>query len=380
MTIIALDTETTTTNKGDPFDIRNRFVVGGYGTSTSCNLFTADNTKNLSTTLETTKLLILFNGKFDLHWLRRIGITIPIRLPIWDCQLAEFILANQRKPYPALEEACSRYGIGHKIDVIKNEYWDKGIDTDQIPSEILHDYLTQDVSLTYQLYLKQKELFNLPEHHSKRKVFILGCFDLLALEEMEWNGYKFDVEAALSKAATLAKECNEIDTELAMFYPDIPINYSSPDNISAVLYGGVVRETIKLPMGTYKTGKRAGEIKYQNVEQQYTLPRLVEPLKGSELAKEGFYSTNEDVLNSLPTKGTAKKLIALLLKRRGLEKLRATYYEGVPKLIREHCWQQQLVHGNLNQCVTNTGRLSATKPNQQNMSGEVKKLCVSRYG
>ena len=65
MTILALDTETTTINKGDPFDIRNRFVVGGYGTSTSCNLFTADNTKNISTTLETTKLLILFNGKFD---------------------------------------------------------------------------------------------------------------------------------------------------------------------------------------------------------------------------------------------------------------------------------------------------------------------------
>jgi len=30
MNVIALDTEVTTSNKGDPFDVRNKFVLGGW--------------------------------------------------------------------------------------------------------------------------------------------------------------------------------------------------------------------------------------------------------------------------------------------------------------------------------------------------------------
>lgn len=377
--VFSLDVETTISNTGDPFDIRNLFVVGGYGTHNSCYFFYKKDASEISKLLRDASLVILFNGKFDLHWLRRIGVDVPIRLPVWDCQLAEFILANQRSPYPSLEGSCTLRGLGHKIDVIKEKYWNNDIDTDQIPPEELNEYLAQDVSLTYKLYLAQLEEFKKPEHQSKINVFKLGCYDMLALEEMEWNGYKFNVESALAKADAIETECRRIDATLCGMFPDTTINFGSNDHISSLLYGGSITNTIKLPVGTYKTGKRVGEIKYQNHDQVFEFPRLVEPLKGSALAKEGYFSTNEDTLTSLKSSGKAKKLIDLLLERRGLEKLRGTYYQGIPKLIRGHQWQQQLVHGNLNQCVTNTGRLSATKPNQQNMPPDCKRLCITRY-
>lgn len=377
--IFALDTEVTTINTGDPFDIRNSFVVGGYGSDGTCHFFTEKDAPEISKLLRDASLVILFNGKFDLHWLRRIGVDVPIRLPIWDCQLAEFVLANQRMPYPSLDDSCIRRGLGSKIDVIKEKYWNNGIDTNDIPREELDAYLAQDVSLTYKLYQAQLAEFQKPEHQSKINVFKLGCYDLLVLEEMEWNGYKFDVQAALEKANAIEAECTRIDAELFNMFPDVTINFGSNDHVSAILYGGSITNTIKLPIGTYKSGKKVGEIRYQNHDQVFEFPRLVEPLKGSALAKEGYFSTNEDTLNSLNAKGQAKKIISLLLERRGLEKLRGTYYEGVPKLINEHHWQQQLVHGNLNQCVAKSGRLSATKPNQQNMPSDCKKLCVSRY-
>lgn len=374
--IIALDTETTIFNDGDPFDIRNKLVIGGYGDTKNCTFFTKDDTQNIQQVINDAKLLVLFNGKFDLHWLRNIGIDIPITLPIWDCQLAEFMLSCQQWPYPSLDESCSRRNLGNKIDVIKLKYWNNGIDTDQIPIDELKEYLKQDILLTMKLYETQQ---NLLKEAGLLRLFRLHCYDQLVLEEMEYNGFLFDVKLADEKVEDIKNQCNEIENALHKFYPDVPINFSSSDHVSCILFGGTITSTIKLPVGVYKTGARKGEIKYQNHDREYKFQRQVEPLKNSALAKEGYFSTGEDVLVALKAKGTAKKTISLLLERRKLEKLRGTYYAGIPKRISKNCWANNIVHGNLNQCVTNTGRLSATKPNQQNMPGDCKKLCISRY-
>lgn len=379
MNVFALDVETTTSNKGDPFDERNRFVLGGYGTDRDYGNFTTSDLSRPQVLLDNAKMVVLFNAKFDLHWCRRIGLTFNIRLPIWDCQLAEFILSNQRWKYPSLEEACSKRGLGHKVDIIKQKYWDNGINTDEIPFEELNTYLKQDINLTYLLYLEQIKEFKKPEHASKYKVFRLQCYDLLVLEEMEYNGYKFDVKAAREEASRLEKESTRIQSDITSMFVDVPINLSSPDHISCILYGGTIVDSVSVPVGVYKTGLRAGEPKYKKVNQEYILPRLVEPIRGTELKKDGYFATNEDVLKNLRADGNTKKIIDSLLERRGLEKLQGTYYNGIPNLIETHCWANDMVHGQFNQCVALTGRLSATKPNQQNMPGGCKKFCVSRY-
>ena len=379
MNIFALDVETTISSKGNAFDENNFLVLGGYGTDTIYFRFLRENVERIQECISQAKLVILFNAKFDLHWCRRIGIAFNVRLPIWDCQLAEFILSNQQWKYPSLEEACSKRGLGHKIDVIKEEYWNKGIDTDKIPFDTLDTYLRQDINLTYLLYLEQKKEFNKPENQRKYKIFRLQCYDLMVLQEMEYNGYKFNVKQAKEEVDKLEKENTRIITELNSMFPDVPLNYSSNDHISCMLYGGELIHEYRVPVGVYKTGGKIGETRYKVMEQRYTLPRLIEPLKGSELAKEGYYSSNEDVLKNLNAKGKAKKIIDLLLERRGIEKLRGTYYDGIPNLINEMHWKDDIVHGQLNQCVTSTGRLSATKPNQQNMPGNCKRLCISRY-
>ena len=56
-----------------------------------------------------------------------------------------------------------------------------------------------------------------------------------------------------------------------------------------------------------------------------------------------------------------------------------TYYQGLPKLITEMNWEYGKIHGQLNQCVARTGRLSSSKPNLQNFDSEIKNLFGSRY-
>jgi len=79
---------------------------------------------------------------------------------VWDCQIAEFLLESQRNPYPSLAKACEKYNIPAKMDIIELEYWDKCIDTDEIPKDILLEYNKHDVIITEQVFKKQYEQFN----------------------------------------------------------------------------------------------------------------------------------------------------------------------------------------------------------------------------
>jgi DNA polymerase I-like protein with 3'-5' exonuclease and polymerase domains len=324
-------------------------------------------------------LLVGFNIKFDLHWLRKVGINFDEKR-VWDCQLGEFILENQKNKFPSLEEAAVKYNLGHKIDVIKTEYWDKGINTDAIPRDILTPYAEQDVLLTEQVYLQQLQQF---EHNGKYNLFRLHCQDLLVLEEMEWNGILFDVENARKMAEQLQIEQDSLYKQMIETLGNIPFNLNSGDHLSAILYGGTIVIETRIPVGVFKTGNKIGETRYKIVEKKYEMPRLVEPLEKTEVKKPAgsppVWFTNEDVLRSLKHTKESKKIVALITKYSELEKLRGTYLIGLPKLIEKMGWKEGNLHGQLNQCVAITGRLSSSKPNLQNFSPIAKSFCISRY-
>ena len=159
----------------------------------------------------------------------------------------------------------------------------------------------------------------------------------------------------------------------------IQLNWNSGDHISAALYGGKVNYETKEYIGVYKTGAKAGLPKYRTVTSFVELPRLVEPLEGSQLAKDGYWSTAENVLKELKPKGKAKEIIKLLQTQSKINKLRTTYFEGIPKKFEYFGWEDGIMHPQINQCVARTGRLSSSNPNEQNMDPKVKECIVSRY-
>lgn len=374
MEVLTSDWEVTTWSKGSAFDQRNKAVcVAGKHNDkeTHCEF---DLTVYDSGFLLDFDLCVFFNAKFDLHWYRRLGYVLPTK--IWCCQIAEFVLSGQKIRYPSLEETAVKYNLGHKIDKIKIEYWDKGINTDAIPQPILSEYTCQDVDLTYLIYLEQVKQFE--QQPALYKLFKLMCQDLLVLQEMEWNGQVYDEQLCLQKAAIIQTEINEILSKLSAVYPDIPINFNSPEQLSAFLYGGKVYQEAKEHVGFFKTGKQAGQPKYKNVTIEHVLPRLVTPLPNSELAKEGYFKTDEGTLRKL--KGpAAKKFVGPLLRLSELDKLNSTYYLGLPKKNQEYHWPKGMIHGQFNQVVAQTGRLSSSNPNLQNFAGDCLDVFVTRY-
>lgn len=318
-------------------------------------------------------LAVAFNAKFDLGWCKRLDYEMPKQ--VWCCQLAEYMLGRQQA-WPSLEQTAIKYGLGNKHDVVKLEYWEKGVDTDAIPPAILSEYCRQDVDLTYAIYRRQQEAF--VSRPGLYRLFKLACKDLLTLVEMEWNGLKYNEELCNERIL----ECKALREShldiLKSVYPNIPINFGSNDQLSAFLYGGAITETTKQAVGFFKSGKQKGQVKYQNVDTVHQLPRMVEPLPKTEMDKEGIFSTAEGTLKKL--RGSfAKKYIPHVQALVKLDKLIGTYYEGLPKLNKEMDWDSNMLHPQYNQCVTGTGRLSSSKPNGQNLAGDVADIIVSRY-
>jgi len=376
-----LDCETTAKPLHDPFNPRAKLCYVGldddrdyvdYSIEYSDEPYGA-NIHAINEKVRRAELLVGANPKFDLHWLRRYGVDFSGK-QVWDVLLVQFILNNQTTPYGSLNAVCAAWGLGQKLDVVKTEYWDKGLDTKDVPEDILRPYLETDVQLTKQVFkLQYAEVV-------KRGILPLVTIhnlDLLMLEEMEWNGNKYDVRGSRHEAAVELLEIRKLKRELNQYTPIKPRKWS-PDFLSLLLYGGTYKYVVKeaYPF-TYKDGST--KEKWHNVVKEYPLPRLVEPPKKAR-AKEGFWPTDEATLKKLKTKGVATKIVRCLLIVREKEKLVGTYLKGFPSKIQQAEWEHETIHTNYNQAVAVTGRLSSDKPNVQNNPPEQKPYFITRFG
>jgi DNA polymerase I-like protein with 3'-5' exonuclease and polymerase domains len=385
MSYLVLDVETTISNKGNPFDQTNKLCMVGLLTADEKTIYDIEysvdpykeSLKQIQLAVDKCDVLVGFNIKFDLHWLARYGFTFANKR-IWDCQLTEFILRSQTQSYPSLNGVAEYYDLGSKLDEVKENYWKNGIDTDKVPKDILSEYLEKDLELTEQVMsLQMQELADQPQ---LRRLISLHNQDLLGLQEIEFNGLKFDYNKSQVLGDELDEQIDKLNKKLFSYHAYDNFNPNSGEHLSAFLYGGIIKERFQRPIGHFKTGSRSGEVKYKWDERDKEFPQRVKPLEGTELKKEGFYSTNEDTLRKLKGNAEAKEILQTLLTRATLEKRKTTYYHGLVKLIDEMNWNKKYIHGQLNQCVAKTGRLSSSKPNLQNFDGEIKTLFTTRYG
>jgi len=325
--------------------------------------------------LTSAELLVGFNIKFDLSWARReFGFIPTFGTRIYDCQYAEFLFSSQTWRFPDLRTSCERHGLGEKYDYIAENYWNKGIDTCDIPEDELEEYCIQDVEITHQLYETQMKMFS-NEFSGMYKLFRLHMLDLPVLLDMEWNGLKYNKEKSLKIAEENAAKIQDIEVKLNNMV-DFEIKWNSNNEKSAILYGGFVSRTIQVPIGHFKTGARAGQVKYKNVDSITEFPQLVKPLQ--DWGGEVNTSVAEDVLRSLKPNKYAKKVIDLILERAKMEKLNGTYLLGLPKKLDQMGWGD-ILHPSYNNCVAVTGRVASSNPNGQNIPAVGKQLCESRF-
>lgn len=384
MDYLIFDVESTTAAKGNPYSKYSSLVLCGFKSSRHgyISLYRDFNLDYIKSLIEEHEIIVGFNMKFDLGWLLAIDIPPEVwyNKKLWDVQLYFYLETNQKHPYPSLNQVSEYYGGEQKFDYIALNYWDKGIDTQDIPPDELIAYNNQDLDVTEVCFLRQYA----DRMGDKYKFTLFRCQqeDQKVLLEMEYNGLKLDLDACTEADNVTRDKIAQKEKEILTLFPhfkDVPINLNSNDHKSVMLYGGSIIEDVPVAVGVFKSGARVGQVKYKKTEFHHELPRLVNPLPESALAKEGYFATNDKALNSLKCKGPIKKLIQLLLERQKLEKLSGTYFQGWPKKLVEYGWENELIHSTLNQCRVDTGRLSSEKPNAQNIPPEMKHCFVTRF-
>lgn len=392
MKILILDCETSGApkNKGHPFDKDNKLCYIGYKERGVKDVVLHDieysdgpygrKLQEVQTFGRTCNLVVGANYKYDLHWLRRYGVDLG-DCRVFDVSVAFFILRGQRGSYPSLDGMAEYYGVSRKLDIVKTEYWNKGVDTPDVPREILEEYLTQDLITTEEVFDKViEEVEN--SSYELQQTIKFAMLDLEVLEEMEYNGMLYSKDESISEGNKLVEEIASIDEQIEYETGLFWLSINSNEHKSVLLFGGTVVIKEKVPyVFTYKDGRTANKERWEEIE--YSFNGFFDPKKEkvNPLAKEGFYSTDEGTLRSLSfkAKGEGKKLIEQLLYRAKLEKRRSTYYHGIPNKMEEFNWKDNIVHHSLNQVVAVTGRLSSSKPNLQNTEEQVKRMFISRF-
>ena len=258
------------------------------------------------------------NIKYEIIILARYGLDIEG--VYFDTMIASYLL-NPSKLNHNLDDISLEY-LGHKTvplsDLIDKKKKDVSLkDTDL---NKLSWYACEDSDVVFRLYkmledkLKEKELFKLYTDIEMPLVKVLA--------NMELNGISVDKEKLKRLSRDLSKELDKIKKDIFNI-AGAEFNINSPKQLREILF-----DKLKLPV----------------VKKTKTGP-----------------STDVEVLKILSNK---HKLPGFILKYREFTKLKTGYVDSLPKLINP---KTKKIHTSFNQTITQTGRLSSSNPNLQNI-------------
>ena len=267
----------------------------------------------------------LQNAKFDRSILRCQGIKLTG--VVFDTMLASYVLNPETSH--SLSELSRKY-----LGIVAKSYKElvaKGKTIADISIQQVADYCGMDVYTTFQLVGKltaelDKADENAPSKKSLHQLLLEVEQPLEPiLAEMEYCGIRIDSAYLQELSQQLEKRLAELE-ENTYEAAGRKFNLGSPKQLSEILLEKIPDEFKKKSRKT-KTG----------------------------------YSTDAAVLDKLQGD---HPIVDDLLEHRTLSKLKSTYVDALPQLVRADTGR---VHTDFNQAATGTGRLSSSNPNMQNI-------------
>ncbi|MEM7667194.1 MAG: DNA polymerase I [Pseudomonadota bacterium] len=268
---------------------------------------------------------IFQNGKYDLNVLARYGIMVS---PIDDTMVISFTLDAGR--------GQDGIGGGHGMDELSQRHLDhtplafkevcgtgkKQIPFGEVPLDRATEYAAEDADVTWRLHQLLKP--RLSEEGGSRIYERVDRPLIPVVARMEREGIKVDRERLASLSGEFAKEIGRLEGEIHELAGQ-EFTVGSPKQLGDILFD--------------KLGHKGGK-------------------KG----KSGQYSTDQSVLERLA--GDGAPIANKVLEWRQLSKLKSTYTDALQAAINP---DTRRVHTSYSLVGAQTGRLSSTDPNLQNI-------------
>jgi len=260
------------------------------------------------------------NMKYDYQVLRGVGIRME---GLWcDTMLAAY-LVNPARSSQGLDALALEYLDHRMISFMDVAGKGKGeLNFSEVDLDRAGPYSCEDADATFLLH--EILLPKVKQQGMERLYYDLEMPLVQILAEMELCGVKLDVHLMKELSTRFGKQLVELES-LIHEQTGGPFNINSPKQLGEMLF-----ERMGLAVGKKTKGKTG-------------------------------WSTNVEELERL---AEDHEVARLLLQYRSISKLKSTYTDALPRLIDP---QTGRVHTSYNQAVTNTGRLSSSDPNLQNI-------------
>jgi DNA polymerase I len=260
------------------------------------------------------------NIKYDYQVLRQAGIEMD---GLWcDTMIASYLINPARSSH-GLDSLAQEF-LDHRM-INYAEVTGKGkeqISFAQVKVEKAALYSCEDADASWLLH--RIFLCRLNQLGMERLFFEVEMPLVKVLAEMELSGVKLDLPLLAELSESFRDQLKDLERDIYRL-SGFEFNINSPKQLGDVLF-----ERLKLPVGR-KTKTKSG------------------------------WSTNVDELERL---AEGHEVARLILSYRALAKLKSTYTDALPKLVESSTGR---IHTSYNQAVTNTGRLSSSEPNLQNI-------------
>ena len=306
--------------------------------------------------------------------------NFPSRCSIWDTQKFEYLWTGRAIVSPSLENTCERLDVPFEKDTEIKERFKVGIGSDKIDPTLLRNYLYEDVRATQTLF--QDQLAFLQGDPYKTQYFEHMMDGIFATTKMAHNGLPFDVAGAKQEVDSLQARYEHLSDYVtgtySAFWPEIlgSLNIMSASQVTALLWGREVRYKTDVPLTDelgepvlFKGGVKNGQQKTRKEERYYDGEPLCEDqIVQQFIQKEWEQTAGAQTINrilSLPGDSNAHAFCKDLLEIRNLSKTINTYFKPYIDFA-----VKGRIHPSYNHCITQTGRLSSSKPNMQNISGK----------
>lgn len=242
---------------------------------------------------------------------------IPLHGVSFDLLLAAYLVnpAENHDEIPAIGKRMGFSSIRYD-----EEIYGKGVKRKVPEFSIVSEHVARKVDVVHQL--KEHFALELKKNEQEHLFQQLELPLATILAKMEYRGVQVDIDRLKEMGKELTERITAIEADIYQLAGET-FNINSPKQLAVILF-----EKLGLPViKKTKTG----------------------------------YSTAADVLEKLASE---HEIIPQLLLYRQLNKLQSTYVEGLLKVIHP---ETNKIHTRFNQALTQTGRLSSTDPNLQNI-------------
>lgn len=235
----------------------------------------------------------------------------------FDLLIASYILDPSASSHEVADIANRK---GKRTVALDESIYGKGAKRSIPATEVLAQHLVKKANTIFTLRQEVRE--ELTENKLKELFYDLEMPLSIILGKMEMTGVKVDIEQLQAMGKDLGEQLKKLEQEIHN-RAGVKFNINSPKQLGEVLF-----EKLNLPViKKTKTGA----------------------------------STSAEVLEKLADK---HEIIPSILHYRQLGKLNSTYIEGLLKVVHNDTAK---IHTMFNQALTQTGRLSSTEPNLQNI-------------